>query len=102
MLPMRRPSPCRVTVRARAVAALLLVALALAGAVQRAAAVPFAELSPPPALQLVKTPSTTLCVLMAAGRGVSSITAADLAPFAGQKCDDPPWVPRAFDAIDLR
>jgi len=102
MIPMRFLSLRRVTVRAMAVAALLLLA-ALAGAVQRAAAVPFAELAPKPTLQLFKTANAgTLCVLMAAGRGVSSITAADLAQFAGQQCDNLPWDPRAFNTIDLR
>ena len=105
---MRRPSASlrrvTVTVRARAMAALLLLVVALAlGGVQRAAAVPFAELSPKPTVQLVTSQNGySFCVLMASGRGVSSVTAADLAPFADQKCDNPPWDPRAFNTVDLR
>lgn len=102
---MRRLSLGRVTVTVRAMAALLLLFIALAlGAVQRAAAVPFSSLSPPPSLQLVKTPTATLCVLTATGRGVSSLSAADLAPFAGRKCDRPVSAGGsvAFSVIDLR
>ena len=104
------PSPRRVTVtvtvtvRTRAMAALLLLA-ALAGAVQRAAAVPFAELEPKPALQLFpRSQYNSVCVLMASGRGVSSITAADLAQFAGQQCARPVSAGGsvAFSVIDLR
>ena len=86
-----------------AMAALLLL-VALAVCVQRAAAVPFSSLSPPPALQLLKTPTATLCVLMVSDRGVSSISAADLAQFAGRKCDRPVSAGGsvAFSVIDLR
>ena len=104
-MPMHRLSLARVTVTVRAMAALLFLFVALAlGAVQRAAAVPFSSLSPPPALQLLKTPTATFCVLMAAGRGISSVTAADLSPFAGQQCDRPVSAggPMPFDTVDLR
>lgn len=63
---MRRLSLGRVTVRA--LAAIILLAILALEVVQRAAAVPFAELSPPPALQFVETPTATFCVLMASGR----------------------------------
>ena len=77
----------------------LIALLALGGAVQRAAAVPFSSLSPPPALQLVQTSGiTTFCVLSASGRNISSIAAADLAPYNGHSCSNG----LVMTAVDLR
>ena len=76
---------------------LFLIAL-LALTVQRAAAVPFASLSLPPDLRLVTTgDGTRFCVLSASGRGMSSITAADLVQFVDRQCGS-----LAINAIDLR
>ena len=75
----------------------LFALLALGGAVQRAAAGPFSSLSPPPALRLVTSAGTTFCVLSASGLDVSSIAAADLAPYRNGSLSC-----RAVSAIDLR
>lgn len=90
-----------------ALAALLLAAL---GGTQPAAAVPFASLSPKPELQLLPAfkdvNRESLCVLMASGRGISSITAADLAQYEERTCFDP-TAPKFsttvfMNSIDLR
>ena len=76
----------------------LFALLALGGAVQRAAAGPFSSLSPPPALRLVTSAGTTFCVLSASGHNISSMAAADLAPYNGDSCSDG----LAVNAVDLR
>ena len=87
---------------ARAAAALLLFFVVLLGSscVQRSAAVPFSSLSPPPAIKLVSTPGFggTVCVLSASGRNISSIVAADLAPYSSGVCSGGV----AVNAVDLR
>lgn len=95
--PALHPNMCRTFVHAIAALLLPFALLLGSGAVRWTAAVPFASLSPQPDLQLVETLSKDWCVLMAAGRDISSITAADLAQFADQYCG-----PIPFNAIDLR
>ena len=81
----------------RAVVALALAALLGLVAVHPAAAVPFAELWPPPAAQLFRQPGGTfLCVIMASERNISSITAKDLEQYSTVKCGT-----TAVGAIDL-
>lgn len=85
----------------------LVALLALGGAVQRAAAVPFSSLSPPPALRVVTVVAAgniwgfpSLCVLSASGCGISSIGAADLAQYHSSvsRCSDG----SVLSAVDLR
>lgn len=101
MFPALHPNMRRKSIRV--VAALLLaVAVMLgSGAVRWTTAVPFASLSPQPQLRLFMAPPGNiymdLCVISASGLGISSITAADLAQFAGRDCNSVP-----VNTIDLR
>lgn len=92
-----RPNMRRTAIR-EAATLLLSVALLLAsGAVQRAAAVPFAALSPQPVLRLEGFYS---CVLSASGRNISSVTSADLAQYHNSISRCSGGV--AVNAVDLR
>ena len=85
-------------------AALLALCLCVTSTLPVVVAVPFASLSPQPTLQSFPmsdwgqfVDARAFCVLNAAGRGISSITAADLAQYAGRRCAS-----ESFNSIDLR
>lgn len=88
---------------AATVATTVALCLCVASTLPVVVAVPFASLSPQPTLQSFPLgysewfDENAFCVLNASGRGISSITAADLAQFTGWSCGSEP-----LNAIDLR